>query len=54
MRPTRLARRVEFFRIIDPETSFAHGEKPAPAQSVAGQITLSDIVAHLVDAEIVS
>jgi hypothetical protein len=41
----------KFFSITDPEKSFAHGDKPDPAQSAASWITLSDIVAHLVDAE---
>jgi hypothetical protein len=42
---------VEFFNITGPEKSFAHGDKPDPAQSAASRITLPDIVAHLVDAE---
>jgi hypothetical protein len=51
MRPARLARRVEFLSIPAPEKPFANGDKPNPAQTVACRITLSDIVAHLVDAE---
>jgi hypothetical protein len=51
MRPTWLARRVEIFQHPRPETSFAHGDKPDPAQTAASRITLSDIGAHPADAE---
>jgi hypothetical protein len=51
MRPARLARRGKFFSITGPEKSFAHRDKSDPAQSAASRITISDIVAHLVDAE---
>jgi hypothetical protein len=41
----------KFSGITGTEKSFAHGDKPDPARSAACRITLSDIVAHLVDAE---
>jgi hypothetical protein len=34
-----------------PKSPFAYGDKPDSARSAACRITLSDIVAHLVDAE---
>jgi hypothetical protein len=51
MRPTRLARRGKIFSITGPEKPFAQWDKPNPAQAAACRITLSDIVAHLIDAE---
>ncbi len=51
MRPPRLARRVKMFQHHRPRKPFAHGDNPDPAQAAASRITISDIVAHLVDAE---